>query len=64
MLIFKISISIEKKFQSIRKKGAENMKDYISELKIKEILQKNDHHKDEIIKLFIDKGIIPKDHTT
>ncbi|WP_281419322.1 hypothetical protein [Clostridium psychrophilum] len=40
------------------------MKDSISELKIKEILKENNHHKDEIKKLFIDKGIIPKDHTT
>lgn len=34
------------------------MKDSISKLKIKDILKENDHHKDEILKLFIDKGII------
>ena len=37
------------------------MKDSIPKLKIKDILNGNDHHKEEMIKLFIDKGIITKD---
>jgi len=37
------------------------MKDSISKLKIKDILEENDHHKDEMIKSFIDKGFITKD---
>ena len=30
-------------------------------MKNSNILKENDHHKDELIKLFIDKGIIAKD---
>lgn len=37
------------------------MKDSISKLTIKDMLKESDHHKDEMIKLFIDKGIITKD---
>ena len=37
------------------------MKDVISKLTINGMLKESDHHKDEIIKLFIDKGIITKD---
>ena len=37
------------------------MKDSILKLKIKDILKDNDHHKDEMIKLFIEKEIITKD---
>jgi hypothetical protein len=46
---------------NIRKRGGANMKDSISKLTIKDMLKENDHHKDELIKLFIDKGIISKD---
>lgn len=37
------------------------MKDSISQLKIKDMLKENNHHMDEILKLFIKKGIITKD---
>lgn len=40
------------------------MKDSISELKIKDLLKESNHHKDEILKLFIKKGIITKDTYT
>lgn len=38
------------------------MRDSIAKLKIEDILKENDHHKAEIIKLFIDKKIITKWH--
>lgn len=37
------------------------MKDSISKLKMIDIPKENNHHKDELIKLFIDKGIITND---
>ena len=36
-------------------------KDSINKLKVKDILKDTNHHRDELIKLFIDKGIITKD---